>query len=44
MFDPRPGFVFIDPTGVVRPIDISSTSSCTERLSLDGVSFRAEGS
>lgn len=41
IFDPRPGIVFIDADGEVRPSETASYS-CTERLSLDGITFRAE--
>jgi hypothetical protein len=40
-FDPRPGIVFIEPGGRVDPLS-SPSYSCTERLSLDGITFRAE--
>lgn len=39
-FDPRPGFVFIEANGEVRAVN-TPESSCTERLSLDGITFRA---
>ena len=40
IFNPSPGIVFIYANGEVRPVD--TASSCTERLSLDGITFRAE--
>jgi len=40
IFNPSPGIVFIYANGEVKPID--TASSCTERLSLDGITFRAE--
>ncbi|HSI81943.1 MAG TPA: hypothetical protein VK919_14980 [Solirubrobacterales bacterium] len=41
-FDPRPGVVFIDVNGDVEPID-TPDFNCFDRLSLDGISFRAGG-
>ena len=40
LFNPSPGIVFIYANGEVRPVE--TASSCTERLSLDGITFRAE--
>ncbi|HEY7256569.1 MAG TPA: hypothetical protein VH476_07780 [Solirubrobacterales bacterium] len=40
IFNPRPGIVVIESDGDVRPISTSG-SDCYERLSLDGISFRA---
>lgn len=41
-FDPRPGVVFIRTNGEVDPVTIPG-SNCEERLSLDGITFRAGG-
>jgi hypothetical protein len=41
-FDPRPGVVFIYSEGSVDPLN-SPSASCDERLSLDGITFRAGG-
>jgi len=41
LFDPEPGSAFIYPGGEVKPIN-TSDADCTERLSLDGIAFRAD--
>jgi hypothetical protein len=42
IFNPEPGIVFVGADGEVRPIPTSG-ADCYERLSLDGISFRAGG-
>jgi hypothetical protein len=42
IFNPAPGTMIIDANGEVHPITTTS-SNCYERLSLDGIAFRAGG-
>lgn len=42
IFNPVPGILFIYPDGGVHPITTAS-SDCYERLSLDGIAYRAGG-
>jgi hypothetical protein len=42
IFNPQPGIVFIEKDGNIQPITTSG-ADCYERLSLDGISFRAGG-
>jgi hypothetical protein len=42
IFNPRPGTLIIESSGDVHPIT-TSDADCYERLSLDGISFRAGG-
>jgi hypothetical protein len=44
-FDPRPGIVDVSVDGSVIPVSNPPATdyNCTERLSLDGISFRAGG-
>jgi hypothetical protein len=43
IFDPSPGFAFIDLDGDVHPVSGGSSSDCFERFSLDGIAFKAAG-
>ncbi len=42
IFNPKPGTVFIEADGTVRPVT-TTFSNCQERLSLDGITYRAGG-
>jgi hypothetical protein len=42
IFDPRPGILVIEVDGSVRGVS-TPVSNCRERLSLDGITFRAAG-
>jgi hypothetical protein len=42
IFNPKPGIVFIESDGTVHPISTSEWN-CQERLSLDGITYRAGG-